>query len=247
MTNTHSPDKNNSPADSWAQWFDRCAAHYQDPRMKMAYYEDGKTGKPVSSRLMEAIYEDIWNKLEAKQDSVILDVGGGVGLFSAAYNTRVGKVIATDIAPSMIQTALKLHPGGNFIVCDAASLPFGAYSVDRILCYSVFHYLKDLAQVKKVLDEFTRVVKPSGLILIGDILKVAHPLPEDKEETEKQSSQWWPSELNHNLTKFPIDQSFFTDYCQNKGISGSILRQEIPEKRTASERYDCLIRLSDDG
>jgi len=234
-----------NPASSWAQWFDRCAKHYDDPRMKMAYYKDGLSGKPVSQKTMTAIYKDVWDKLCAGKDSAMLDVGGGVGMFSQAFDKWVYKIIGTDISPAMIKDAYRLNPNGTFLVCDAAALPFYSGSFDRILCYSVFHYLKDLAHVKKVLNEFVRVVKKDGLIFVGDILTDT-PGQKAKKNSKNNipASVWWPSSLNHSLRKLAIDPHFFIDDCRTRGCRCDILPQRIPGKTTAASRYDVVIQFS---
>src|SRR3989338_7623814 len=159
-----------SRADSWAQWFERCARHYKDPRMKMAYYRDGRSGKPVSIKVMRAIQKDIWKKLKPAPHSRILDAGGGIGLFSRSFQYQTKSVVGTDISPTMMRDARRLNPNGKFVVCDIGLLPFMRGSFDRILCYSVFHYLKNTAQAIKALDEFMRVVKKNGSVMIGDVL-----------------------------------------------------------------------------
>lgn len=253
MVKTPSLNKNNSPsASSWAEWFERCAQHYDDPRMKMAYYEDGNTGNPVPIEVMEAIYQDIWNKLSANKDSIILDVGGGMGMLSAAYQNRVCRFVETDISQTMIRNAKELNPQGTFFICDATSLPFASGSFDRVLSYSVFHYLNNLTLVQKVLDEFSRVVKKDGLIFIGDVLKLENDTRLPNKELEKSDKKpstrsWWPNSLKHQLKKLTIDSSFFINYCKDKKLKCSILEQDIPGKTTTASRYDVAITFFDNG
>lgn len=238
----------NPPASSWAQWFERCAQQYNDPRMKMAYYQDGQTGKPISQKTMTAIYRDVLNKLSVTKDSTILDVGCGVGMFSQALRHHVQKIIGSDISGAMIQDAYQMNPQGTFLVCDAGTLPFSSSSFDRVLCYSVFHYLKDLICVRNVLNEFVRVVKKNGLILVGDILKPMacdHTIKKNSKENTPPSA-WWPSNLNHHLKKLTIDPNFFIDYSRASGYRCAILSQMITGKTTAASRYDVVIRFPAD-
>jgi len=211
----------------------------------MAYYEDGQTGQPVSQETMSAIYKDVWKKLCATSDSVVLDVGGGVGMFSQAFQNLVKKMIGTDISTAMIYDARRINPRGTFLVCDAAALPLGFNTFDRVLCYSVFHYLKDLPHARSVLNEFIRVVKKDGLLLIGDILNPDHSGQTTKNNPPKDiaGSTWWPAALNHNLKKLSIHPDFFSDYCRTHHLQCTILPQIIPEKNTAASRYDVMIRF----
>ncbi len=234
--------KERQKVQSWQEWFDRCAQYYQDPRMKMAYYEDGKS---VSFAIMQAIYKDIFRKLRANSHHTVLDVGGGVGLFSRAIQNRVKRIINTDISPTMISQAYQRNPRGTFLLCDSKRLPFSSGSFDRILCYSVFHYLSDQAEAKKVMIEFMRVLKKGGKILIGDVLfppRFLKSLPlGDNSKKRNKNRHWWPSFLDHHLRKFTFPPKFFEKFCQDRGYQCQILRQDIPGKQTASSRYDVIL------
>jgi len=234
----------NYPIKSWSQWFDECAKHYKDVRMKMAYYEDGK---PLSLSVMKQIRRDVLEKFPVTKTMRLLDVGGGVGLFSQAYQRRVKQIILTDISESMIRVARQMNPRETCLVCDAAHLPFEKKSFDRLLCYSVFHYFSGISHVRKVLDEFVRLMKPNGMIFIGDVL---YP----QEELRKKISSVaqyplsktlkWPTKLSHNLSKLKISTTFFCDYAKRKNLKCRILLQDIPGKKTSFSRYDVVLKLA---
>ncbi|MDP2654781.1 MAG: class I SAM-dependent methyltransferase [Candidatus Omnitrophota bacterium] len=233
---------------SWGEWFDRCARHYKDPRMKMAYYQDGKA---LPMRIMTNIYEDVWQKIRARKRDVLLDVGGGAGLCSRLFQRRVKKIVATDIAVGMLKDAVRLNPRGTFLACEASALPFDSGRFDRVVCYSVFHYLTDLTHVRKVLSEFMRVLKKDGLVFVGDVLyPPARPASPKRgyaarQQTPLPNKTWWPAALSHDLKKLKIAPAFFLEYCRRRGYHCRILRQDIHEKETASERYDVLITYGD--
>ena len=214
--------------------------------MKMAYYENGK---PVPLAVMRSIYEDVWLKLQATSRSCLLDVGGGVGLFSQTFQSRVKIVVTADISPAMIQDAHRLNPQGWFSLCEVTSLPFSKESFDRILCYSVFHYLSSLSHARKALDEFMRVLKKNGLILIGDVLYPQELLKQkfkenlSKPQGKTPTAPWWPSLLTHHLKKKTFNPEFFKKYCQRNGYRCKILAQDIEGKLTSSSRYDVILRF----
>lgn len=224
---------------SWAEWFDRCAKHYQDPRMKMAYYKDGATGEPISMETLHAIHEDVWKKLRADSQCSLLDVGSGMGLFVQAFQNRLSWIVGTDISFHMMKDAASLNPQGKFLQCDVSALPFAAKTFDRLLCYSIFHYLPDDSQARKTIAEFRRVVKNDGMILIGDVL---YPFEKAPFKKNSPSSAWWPSSLKHRLQKKTFPPEFFKDYCQKNKLTYEILAQDIPGK-DKNERYDVAIRF----
>ncbi|GEM_PF-2045669 len=235
-----------SPAASWAQWFDRCARHYKDPRMKMAYYDDGK---PLPMRVMNSIHKDVWKKLRANKNSSLLDVGCGAGLFIKSFCRRLKYTAGVDISLPMLAEAKKKNPRSHFLSSALSHLPFKSKSFDRILCYSVFHYLPDEQAAKTILDEFRRVVADNGFIFIGDVL-----LPDDlsKENIQRfiskrnlkgtAQSAWWPKQLEHNLQKKKFSPSFFLHYAKKCGCPCEILQQHIAGKITAVSRYDIILK-----
>jgi len=231
----------NTSAASWAEWFDRSAKHYKDPMMKMAYYLDGQTGTPVSLEVMQATSRDIWNKLMTQPQHTVLDVGCGVGLFIKEYAARAKNIIGTDTSLQMIKAAQKNNPRNDFFVCAADQLPFNDRQFDRLLCYGVFHYLPDEKTVKHTVAEFVRVVKPDGLIVIGDVL--AETSPFSGPSAPKKVTRWWPAQLNHRLTKFKLPPNFFLDYCREKNYPCEILEQHIPGRILPDSRYDVRIRV----
>lgn len=232
----------NSPVSSWPQWFERSARHYRDVRMKMAYYE---FGKPLSAEVMARIHRDVLNKFPVTRSCRMLDVGGGVGLFSQIFKRRIKQVTLTDISLTMLKSAQELNPKNPGLVCDASSLPFKKNSFERVLCYSVFHYLAGQAAARKVLEEFVRVTKPGGAIFVGDILypdAIAKRAIEGQPQiTTAAKKLFWPKKLSHHLSKKKFAPEFFKNFCKRSGLKCSILGQDIPGKATSFLRYDVLI------
>ncbi len=209
--------------------------------MKMAYYLDGRTGIPVPPKVMQATYRDIWSKIEAQNWHSLVDVGCGAGLFIKKYAPCVKNIIGTDASVHMIKAAQKNNPQNLFFVCEAGRLPFPDQQFDRLLCYGVFHYLPDKKMAEQTIDEFRRVVKNDGLILIGDVLESLNPAP--RSSVSKKNIPWWPSQLNHQLTKLKIPRTFFLDYCREQNYVCEILEQNIPGRVLPDTRYDIRIRL----
>jgi len=113
-----------------------------------------------------------------KPGAQALDVGAGAGHLSFALAPLVTRVVALDPSPGMLATVrtaaaarglpqIETHAG------SAAALPFASASFDLVCTrYSAHHWL----DVPRALAEMRRVVKPSGFILIIDLLGADHPL-----------------------------------------------------------------------
>lgn len=108
----------------------------------------------------------------------ILDVGTGAGHLSFALAPRVAKVVALDPAPGMLATvrlaaANRGLPQIETLAGSAAALPCAAAGFDLVCTrYSAHHWF----DVPGALGEMRRVVKPTGFILVIDLLGEEHPL-----------------------------------------------------------------------
>ncbi len=156
------------------------------------------------------------------------------------FQNKVNRFVGTDVAPTMIAEANRLNPPGYFLTCEAHKIPFPNKTFDRLVCYSVFHYLSDLKTAARVLNEFHRVVKESGLIFIGDVLELP---PKSAVPSNKKLKPWWPESLNHHLTKLRIVPNFFKKYCKKNKLKCEILKQAIPGRILPDKRYDVRITV----
>ncbi|MBP7088906.1 MAG: class I SAM-dependent methyltransferase [Candidatus Omnitrophica bacterium] len=136
-------------------------------------YQASGRGLGTNSRDIEEIFRDISEKLNFLQDDIVLDLGSGSGLLTMRIKDVVKKVYAFDGSEAAINILKrKLNQNSN-VEClvgnITASLPYDDRYFSKIVSYSVFHYLGTLENTKKVLNEVIRVLKPNGVILIGDL------------------------------------------------------------------------------
>lgn len=100
--------------------------------------------------------------------SVVVELGGGDARFGFQLMREGYSVIESDIAPGTVARVKDvaerhgLH-NGAFAVIDAEDLPFKNASIDAVLMVATFHHLPD---VKKALNEFHRVLKPGGKVVL---------------------------------------------------------------------------------
>ncbi len=131
-------------------------------------------GRPGEKGQIEIIAEDIRQKLELNANDNLLDVGCGSGLLISILNSYVQKTFGADFSENLINIARKNVKGTDFITAKAYELPYDNGMFDKVLCYSVFHYLENFNQSIKTANEFLRVAKAGGKILIGDIPSRKH-------------------------------------------------------------------------
>lgn len=227
---------------SWPEWFDRAAKVFDDPRMKIAYYKNGRTGEPYSEEAVRRTHEDIFCKLAPKPAHAVLDVGCGVGYFEKFFSGRVGTLIGADVSVRMIESAKKLNPGGTFVVAFGDRLPFGNTTFDRIFSYGVTQYLPDEKTALAMLDEMRRLLKPGGRIMLGDILEPVEKTPNiSYSKPTPKGKPWWPKELDHDLKKLYLAKDFFGGYAGANGLTAEFFDQNIPGRPLPTPRYDVVL------
>lgn len=97
-------------------------------------------------------------------NALILDVGSGPGYDAATFRQHNHRAIATDLSIEMMQTGRKQFDGA-YVQADMRHLPFGQVFDALWVCASLLHLSK--ADARVALDEFTRLLKPSGLLYLA--------------------------------------------------------------------------------
>lgn len=100
----------------------------------------------------------------------VLEVGCGTGDFSFFLRDREARVTAVDFSEKAIELSRKkaqaLGHSINFQVADAHELPFKANSFDLIFSCECLEHVFD---PQCVLNEFHRVLKPSGKLILTTV------------------------------------------------------------------------------
>lgn len=105
----------------------------------------------------------------------VLEVGPGPGTFTLEAAARVGeagRITAVDISPAMVaRLEVKLEQAGasnvNPRVSSAYEMPLPDESVERVLLVTV---LGEIPDRERALAEFRRVLKPDGMLAVGEFL-----------------------------------------------------------------------------
>lgn len=116
------------------------------------------------------ILPNILRLLEIQKNTVIADLACGQGFFAREFAKSGARVIASDIAGELIAIAEKNTPPAlknkiTYKVSPADKLPFiGDASVDKAV---IIFAIQNIENVKEVLTEASRILKPSGKLIIA--------------------------------------------------------------------------------
>jgi GT2 family glycosyltransferase/SAM-dependent methyltransferase len=96
----------------------------------------------------------------------VLDIASGEGYGSAMLATRASKVIGVDISIEAVKHALKRYKNDNlgYVVGNCADIPLADASVDMVVSFETIEHHD---QHEKMMQEFKRVLRPSGVLLIS--------------------------------------------------------------------------------
>jgi ubiquinone/menaquinone biosynthesis C-methylase UbiE len=109
--------------------------------------------------------------------AVVLDVGGGPGVYSAWLAERGYEVHLIDPVPELVEQARELDERiATCTVGDARALNRKDQSADCLLLLGPLYHLVDANERKRALSEAYRVLRPGGLVFAAFISRFASAL-----------------------------------------------------------------------
>lgn len=153
----------------------------------------------------------------------ILNVGVGTGL-ELPYFDRSHEVVGVDISEPMLRKAQervdreKLHNVKGLCVMDGANLSFADGSFDCVVAQFV---ITTVPQPEKTLDEFARVLKPGGEIVLVNHIGAERGL--------RASFERWFSQHARKLgwsPEFPFKR--ISDWAEKNGHVRLVERRTVP-------------------
>ena len=104
--------------------------------------------------------------LDSLAPAVVLDAACGTGRHSVYLAERGHQVIGVDHSPEMLAKARKKLARGDFREGGLTALPLDTGSVDAVVCALALVHLPDIGGA---IEEFARVIRPGGRVIISDV------------------------------------------------------------------------------
>ncbi len=124
---------------------------------------------------VEEVYREMQRLGYPQHYECVFDFGCGIGRLAPAFCRYFTSYIGVDVADSLIAHAQTLHrdlPQARFATNHASRLDLPDYSVDLVFSFGVLQHIPDQQAILDLLNEFARVLKPGGLI----VLNVCHAI-----------------------------------------------------------------------
>ena len=145
---------------------------------------------------------DISRKLRLTKKCNLLDVGTGDGQILKQLQKKVKKAVGLDHYKT-INILRKKIKKIKFISGDNTDKKIKIKGkFDKILLYSVIHYFKNSEQLFEVFNRLLKLLKPGGMILIGDIPNkdIKSKIIKSKVKEYKTAQRKWNEDIS-KITK----------------------------------------------
>lgn len=203
------------------------------------------------------IPDDVATKLGLLPQHALLEIGCGPGALLRPLASRVAHATGVD-HPDVITIARKNCRQGN-VSFVAGRFPDMALegTYDRILAYSVLHYISDIHSIEQFIDAAIARLRSNGRLLLGDLPNVDKRERFRASQAGKEFEREWSERMKSELVSGDPFEIFadsrmtgFTDerimqlLCRYRmaGYDAYLLPQP-PELPYGHTREDMLIQL----
>jgi len=147
------------------------------PHYSTKFRESAGLTSATVGQLEFARSKDIILRYLPRPPAIIVDVGGGAGLYAKWLTEEGYQVHLVDPQASKIEQAREAAKGGfTASVGDARSLPFADASMDVVLLLSALYQLTELRERLLVMKEAYRILRSGGTTLLVGVSRFASAL-----------------------------------------------------------------------
>ncbi len=132
-----------------------------------------------------------------------VDVGCSEGRVTRDLRELGHKAVGVDSSETMLAAAREADPGGDYVLADAAALPFPDGHADLVVA---FMSLMDVDDMPGSVGELARVVEPGGRLALA----VVHPINSGADREHPEDSLL--------LTENYFDRRYYRDELERDGL-----------------------------
>ena len=186
------------------------------------------------------ILPEIIKNLNLNKNDKLIDIGCGSGSITMHISKKVNTVTAVDF-PKILD-ALKARSKKkkikniNYISGNFVNLKIQK-KFNKILVYSVIHYMRDLNQLKILIRKMLKITLPNGKILLGEVpniskkkrflnSKIGKKIDQSFKVDVERLNKKYPKSMNLNNKFISIDDKDLSSiifYCNKLGADAYIL------------------------
>lgn len=147
---------------NWEKFWDKSAKQSND-ELSQVQRKDNES--------LQLTIDNITNHLEVNNNDNVLDVCCGNGMITSSISNKCKSIVGVDLSSELIKKAKNNYPEITFVKGGATELSsiYDKYQFDKIYLQFSFQYFDKKGQGEKVIKEMIQVLKPNGLLFIGDI------------------------------------------------------------------------------
>lgn len=186
------------------------------------------------------ILPEIIKNLNLNKKDKLIDIGCGSGNITMHISKKVNTVTAVDfpkILDALKARSIKKNIRNiNYIPGNFLNLKIQK-KFNKILAYSVIHYMRDINQLKVLIRKILKITLPSGKILLGEVpnismkkrflnSKIGKKIDQRFKVDVERLNKKYPNSMNLNNKFIRIgdkDLSSIIFYCNKLGADAYIL------------------------
>lgn len=181
-------------------------------------------------------------EMELKPTDRLMDAGCNVGIYHKVLAPRVARLVGVDASPHAIERArknLRHHTNAEYRVADLTSLKPGDFQhpFDKILCYSVVHFLGDIKEFEALLRIFINLLDGGhGMIFLGEVreTEMYERFQEDSKHSKGSILRNFKFSLLKKIQKWLLREGTFQE-----GIAPTLFRRAEIEELAARLGAKC--------
>lgn len=194
------------------------------------------------------IAPEVARKLDLQKTDTLLDIGCGPGVVARLLAPKVRRLVALD-HPNTIKHLRPKVKGRNFdfIAGEFLETPISK-RFDKVLIYSVMHYLSTPEIAFAFVDKAASLLKPSGRMLVGDLTNLDMKARFNGSKAGERFNRVWRKNIGKGVSfedteHFTMGDAFALElvgHFRAKGLHAWLLPQ-APNMPFGNTREDLLV------